>query len=465
MKCFVVWSNEIKGRLDVGFYNPSLLALKSQKFKKINEVCLEIKNGSTPSGGKFEKNGIPYFRSQDFDLFDFKIKQYIGPGFHKSLSRSAIKPRDVLVAVVGATLGKIGYVPDDIAEGNINQNIAKLSVCDKAINPKFLAIFLYSNFGQQEIYRNATITTQAYLNSQQLGNIRVPLLPFEIQNKIVEIMDEAYSQKKEKEAEAENLLNSIDDYVLSKLGIKLPKLENKKCFVIWSDELKGNRIDPKAYLNIPRDILETISRTSFSLQKLRELIIKNISGEWGKDTDYKDENKEYVNLKVLRNTNFDNKFNLNTKNIADRLIPKTKIPKVILKHGDILIEKSGGSPVQPVGRVAFITQSEAGYSFSNFLQKISIKTEIIQPEYLFTYLKTLHRLNYMEYIQNQTTGIKNLIMEEFFSIPVIIPPLEIQNKIAGEVKNRMNKAQKLKTEAKEILSNAKKEVEKIILGE
>jgi restriction endonuclease S subunit len=71
----------------------------------------------------------------------------------------------------------------------------------------------------------------------------------------------------------------------------------------------------------------------------------------------------------------------------------------------------------------------------------------------------------MEYIQNQTTGIKNLIMEEFLLISVCLPPIAVQNKIAEEVKNRMQKAEQLQKEAKEELEKAKKEVEQIILGE
>ena len=44
----------------------------------------------------------------------------------------------------------------------------------------------------------------------------------EIQNKIVTLMDKAFSQKKEKETESQRLLESINDYILDELRIKLP---------------------------------------------------------------------------------------------------------------------------------------------------------------------------------------------------------------------------------------------------
>lgn len=51
---------------------------------------------------------------------------------------------------------------------------------------------------------------------------------------------------------------------------------------------------------------------------------------------------------------------------------------------------------------------------------------------------------------------------ENFTLP--FPSIEIQNKIAKEVKRRMQKAEQLQKEAKEIINNAREEVEKIILG-
>ncbi len=57
-------------------------------------------------------------------------------------------------------------------------------------------------------------------------------------------------------------------------------------------------------------------------------------------------------------------------------------------------------------------------------------------------------------------------MKEFINIPIPIPDdIKIQENIANEVKNRMNKAKQLKKEAVEIVKNAKKEVEQMILGE
>jgi len=53
---------------------------------------------------------------------------------------------------------------------------------------------------------------------------------------------------------------------------------------------------------------------------------------------------------------------------------------------------------------------------------------------------------------------------DFKSLNLPLPPLDIQEKIANEVKSRIEKAKVLEMEAREIYGRSKKEVEEMILG-
>ncbi|CAD7775037.1 hypothetical protein AIOGIFDO_01707 [Candidatus Methanoperedenaceae archaeon GB37] len=57
----------------------------------------------------------------------------------------------------------------------------------------------------------------------------------------------------------------------------------------------------------------------------------------------------------------------------------------------------------------------------------------------------------------------HLSQKALLQIKIPLPPLAVQNKIAEEVKRRMQKAEQLQKEAKEELEKAKQEVEKMIL--
>ncbi|MBC6410411.1 MAG: N-6 DNA methylase [Ekhidna sp.] len=194
-----------------------------------------------------------------------------------------------------------------------------------------------------------------------------------------------------------------------------------KIFTVKSDELKGKRIDPKGYSPAFKRIKAKIDNKASEKIKLQDCVLSSYSGEWGKDLSDEHIPEDYQLCYVLRNTNFDNDFNLDLSDIALRYIPKNKINKLSLKENEILVEKSGGSPAQPVGRVAIVKNlpMDKPVVFSNFLQKIVINEKIMNAEYVYSYLKSLYHLGYMEFIQNQTTGIKNLLNKDFFAIDIV----------------------------------------------
>lgn len=476
LQIFTIWSDEVKGRIDPGFYRPEFKELEKvftggkYKIKTLKEIAEKISSGATPlSGGDAYTNkeeGIPFIRSGDINAnksIDFDDLLYIKKETHQTkLKSSQLLKGDVLIAIVGATIGQVSLY-DYNREANINQAIAMVRI-KEGVNPEYVKEYLLSEFGQSQLNKIKRPVARANINLDEVGGIRISLPPLEIQNKIVAIMQKAYDEKKQKEAEAKKLLNSIDDYVLGELGIKMLVIKKEMVFEVWSDEVEGRRMDPKAYLAEPKKIIKAIQKSKYKSKKLSEIVFENISGEWGEDPLFTENSNGYILANVLRNTNFDNKFNLNFENVAQRLITKDKFRKIQLKNGDILIEKSGGSPIQPVGRIAIFENDNENFGFSNFLQCLRISKNDYLPQYLFSYLKSIYNLGYMEYVQNQTTGIKNLIMEEYLSIPIILPPLSVQNKIAEEVKLRMQKAERLQTEAKEVLEKAKEKVEAMILG-
>ena len=86
------------------------------------------------------------------------------------------------------------------------------------------------------------------------------------------------------------------------------------------------------------------------------------------------------------------------------------------------------------------------------------------PYYLFSFVKsTIGQIQ----ISREITGgtIMGIVRVSVENLSIPLPPLEIQNKIADEVKNRISEAERLKAEASKIIEEAKKKVEEIILGE
>ncbi|MCB4792172.1 MAG: restriction endonuclease subunit S [Elusimicrobia bacterium] len=472
MECFTVLSNEIEGRLDCFYYNPVFIELEKKirsKTKKIlGDYILNIAGGATPEKDESDKyytespnEGVPFIRVQNLGEEGLKLDdcKYIKCETHNTmLKRSQVKEYNLLTKITGVGRMAISSIAPKGFEGNINQHVVVMQTSDYETS-KVLAAFLNSDIGEKLAFRRSTGGTRPALDYQALKTIPIIFEP-----KIVEIMQKAYVEKKRKEQEAEIIINSLNNFVLQLLNIKVSEINDKLCFVVFSDEIVGKRCDPKKYTVKPTGIIQAISKAKYNTKELSSLIQETISGEWGEDEEKEEQFIDYINCSVLRNTNFDNRYNLNLHDVAQRLLPQEKYIKTKLIKGDILVEKSGGSPIQPVGRVAIIQDSNEGYGFSNFLQCVRLNQEKVLPEYVFAYLRALYGLGYMEYLQNQTTGIKNLIMEEFLSIQIPLPPLSVQKEIAKIVLTSIEKAKQLEKEARNIIEEAKKKVEEIILG-
>ncbi len=136
---------------------------------------------------------------------------------------------------------------------------------------------------------------------------------------------------------------------------------------------------------------------------------------------------------VIRNTNFTNSGRVDYSDVAYLQVEQKQLDKRQLNPGDIIVERSGGGPKQPVGRVVYFDRSDGPFSFSNFTSAIRVReAESFDSKFVFYNLLELYQSGQTEDIQRRTTGIRNLdftAYKERATIPQI--PLAEQRKIAG----------------------------------
>ncbi len=146
------------------------------------------------------------------------------------------------------------------------------------------------------------------------------------------------------------------------------------------------------------------------MAKLIEITGKALSGEWGVD------DVDGMGVPVLRTTNFTNVGVINYDNVVTRIITKKDIEEKYLKQGDIIIEKSGGSDKQPVGRVVFFEGTEHQYLFNNFTGLLRIREkEKWEPKYVFYSLYANYKNGGTKVFENKTTGLHNLKTDDYVS--------------------------------------------------
>ena len=175
------------------------------------------------------------------------------------------------------------------------------------------------------------------------------------------------------------------------------------------------------------------------MAKLIEITGKALSGEWGTD----DENGS--GIPVLRTTNFTNEGVVNYDSVVTRIITKNCIDEKYLRPGDIIVEKSGGSDKQPVGRVVYFDGPEKTYLFNNFTGLLRVKdTNRWWPRYVFYSLYANYRRGGTREYENKTTGLHNLKTDLYVSRHKVTDATFDQQKQISDLLDRISRIIRLR---------------------
>lgn len=166
--------------------------------------------------------------------------------------------------------------------------------------------------------------------------------------------------------------------------------------------------------------------------------------------------------KVLRNTNFklNNGF-LDYGDVAEIEVEKTQLATRTLQYGDIILEKSGGSDTQAIGRVVLFDKTDnETYSYSNFCSRIRVlDTSEVDPLYLWIVLHNFYCKGGTIPLQN---GIRllNIDMNGYSKIKIPVPPIDVQKQIVEEI----GKIEKSNNDAKSLIDKNFSDIRMIING-
>jgi len=455
---FTVWSDEIiKNRIDAYFYQSQFKEL----YKVLRKGTFKISRLSDLFDGELIKGILPTHEEKKGDINVVQISNISRDGTinaidcitakHKIYTeRHILEKNDILIVITGATIGKIGFWQKEKSNYYLGGDIIKFHV-KKGFNPVFVWAYLMSGFGQKQILRHITGATNKHLSPNDIANIQIPLLPINKQNRVSVIIQKAYREKKQKEARANELLSSIDDYILSKLGIKFPEIKKEMVFEVMSDKVKNNRVDARYWQPFLEKVKHIINKGKYKTQKLENFITKI---HYGAST-----SNAYVDngIPLLRILNLKSNYIdlLNVAHLPENF--RKELGNAFVKNGDLLISRSG-----TVGVVSVVPKEVDGFAFGSFMIKFCLNDKI-NKEFVSIWLN--NKLNKLLTEREKIGAIQgNITIGTIKDFDIPVPPLAIQDKIVKKIKFYYSQAQKLKDEASNGLQEARDKVEGIILG-
>ena len=434
-KIFIVNRASIDNRLDAQYYSANL---DLSGFVKLSSIAI-VKGGKRiPKGYGYSEDATPYhyLRVADMDSdvpVDVNNLMNISDEVFNILERYEITEGELAISIAG-TIGKTAILKD-IPNGKrviLTENCAKiLAKPNIELLSDYLKICLELPIVKKQLNLNYIQTTIPKLGLDKLVGIKLPPIPsIQKQQEIVDYISEAYTQKQAKEAEAQQLLDSIVGYLLKELGITIPNVDNElnnRIFFSSFSKIEGNRLDPIYSLYLGKNALST----------------------------------EYENTS-LRSVAYIVKGNaLSNSDVEDGDIP-------VIAGGQT--SPYSHNTANYKGNIITVSASGfAGYVWYHDYPIYATDCSVIYSKdesmYITKYLYEILKLQQNDIYRLKTGAVQpHVYASDLQKLYIPVVPITKQKEIVDYVANIRKRANKLKEEGKMILDNAKREVEHMILG-
>ena len=203
------------------------------EYKKIEDISIRICSGGTPkSGNNFYYNGeIFWLRTQELNFNNItQTELKITNEGLKNSSAKLIPKNCVIVAMYGATVGKVGINKVPLAT---NQACCNIEVDSRQVLYKYIFYYFCNRY---KYIKSLGRGSQNNINIKIIRNLEVPVPPIEVQNEIVRILDnfteltEELNLNLEKELEARKKQYEYYRDLLLTFGSEVERVElNKIC--------------------------------------------------------------------------------------------------------------------------------------------------------------------------------------------------------------------------------------------
>lgn len=177
----------------------------------LKHLCLLLKDGTHLPPQRVEE-GVPLLsvRNVDEDVFSLREDDSkISSEDYSELCRAFVpKPNDVVLAIVGATLGKVAIIPGGLGDFHIQRSLA-IFRASADIRSRWLFYVMASSAFQRQLWMSVGFSAQPGIYLGTLREIRMPVPPIDEQAKVSQFLDEEIAKLSSLRAHAEQSISLL----------------------------------------------------------------------------------------------------------------------------------------------------------------------------------------------------------------------------------------------------------------
>lgn len=370
-----VYKRDITKRIDSEYFQNKFLEMDDGRYSKVLHYCNDVvvKGGKRlPQGHDFStEQGTPYIRAQE--IRNSFVVSSNAPLIEKStlekLSNYKIENNDVLVTIVGNSIGDIGFAKNLPKNSVLTENA--VAVRSKTIPQEVIFVFLMGRYGDNYIKRNMVGTAQPKLSIERIRQFKYPSISTDLSNRIVALVEQAFKIHSERI----QLYSTLEHKILGFFeypSLKKEKYDAKPVLKTLKEVELYNRIDAEYYQPFYEHIENNIS-INYHGKSIIESGIEIV------DSSFIPEQKKIYKYIELSNIGSYGEITGFTESIGVNLPSRARR---IIKKGDVIVSSIEGS----LESCAIVTEEFDGALCSTGFYVL--RTKNMSPYFLLALLKS-----------------------------------------------------------------------------
>lgn len=451
-KVFLMSLSKIEGRLDPSTYHIDRLSA-IQKLKESGVSLNQLKFLVTPSKTTVKEIESPETVYVGLENIETNTGDYIPTNEKETISSALVfKKGDILFPKLRPYLNKVFYATFD----GICSTEFHVFKSDELDN-EYLTHFLRSNLVVRQTEKLMSGNTLPRVQTSDIYNLLIPTISPEKQEEVNQLLRSAHNNRKLKQKEAKDNLDSIDNYLLSELGINLSKGDHsisKRIFTIPYSESTGKRFDPLFFYQNFLDQLPNGKYGVHSMGKHLKYMFTGFAAGKGNQSSNPEDPIQIrpTNISDKREFQFDRNIYIPSSEIESR-------KSDLCQLGEVLFNNTNSQEL--VGK-SVLFNLKGNYFCSNHLTRIKTE-ESLNPSFL-NHLLNLYQRNQVFFKLctnwNNQSGVNVQVLNQ---LPIPLPKPDVQKEIANNIDLKRQEAHRLEQEANVIFEKARLQVEEMIL--
>lgn len=390
----------------------------SKTYKQLSELG-NIVTGKTPSTANSElwDGDIPFITPTDIKGYDTyyleSTERTISKYGASKQGKTLLPPNTVCVTCIGSTIGKPCITKkESISNQQINSIIPN---CNNDF--RYIYYLIREGLSYFQLVGGGSGSGTPIISKNKFAKFKFPV-----------------EKNLHKQCKIASILAAYDSLIEN--NIKRIRLLEQMAANLYKEWFVRFRFPGYEKTEFVESKLGRLPAT-FQVTNMSSVFEYYIGGGWGND----DYSEDYpIEASVIRGADFPSVWRYDLSSCPNRYHKISNYKTRQLKDGDIIMEISGGTSEQPVGRSVLVTQDmidrfkKGRVICASFCKLIRLKRTDISPYFFYYWMRYLYDTRIIDRFQLQSTGIINFKFEAFLRKGlVLLPSMDIMNKFESKI--------------------------------